>query len=119
MPKLMLIEDDTTMRSLLKTLLEIEGYEVVGCIETTNKSIINSIKEYTPDLIILDVHLRDANGLDIVTDLRQDTQTVDLPVLMSSGMAMEDQCMQAGATTFLLKPYMPDELIQKIRSFVS
>jgi DNA-binding response OmpR family regulator len=119
MAKLMLIEDDATMRSLLKTLLEIEGYEVVSCIETTRERILNSIKEYSPDMIILDVHLRDANGLDIVKDLREDVQTANLPVLMSSGMAMEDQCLQAGANIFLLKPYMPDELLQKLRSFVN
>ncbi|MCJ7623993.1 MAG: response regulator [Anaerolineaceae bacterium] len=119
MAKLMLVEDDTTMRSLLKTLLEIEGYEVIGCVETSKEKIINSIKENQPDMLILDVHLRGSNGLDIVKDLRQDNQTFDLPVLMSSGMAMEDQCLQAGANTFLLKPYMPDELIQKLRHYVN
>ena len=119
MPKLMLIEDDITMRSLLQTLLEIEGFDVSGCVETSQEGILNEIRANQPDLIILDVKLQESNGLDILRSLRQCDKTEKLPVLMTSGMAVEDQCIQAGANGFLLKPYMPEELIQKLRSFVN
>lgn len=117
--KVMLIEDDETMLSLISTLLEIEGFEIArlekdGCLE----AIMDCIREEQPAVILLDVHLRRINGFDLLRKLRQDDELKSTHVLMSSGMELSQQCDQQGADGFILKPYMPEELVGKLRSFL-
>jgi CheY-like chemotaxis protein len=116
--KIMLVEDDASMRMLLKTLLEIEGHPVVSYYEQKNSavSILDMVRAEHPAAILLDVHLRDASGIDVLRDIRADTSLDDVKVIMSSGMDVKEECMAAGASYFLLKPYMPDELLSRLPS---
>jgi DNA-binding response OmpR family regulator len=115
MLKVLLIEDDDTMLSLLKTLLEIEGFQVSTFNGKNSGDPLTLIRQESPQVIILDVHLRYASGLDITRQIRKDEALKSLPVLMTSGMDLRSQCMAAGANEFLLKPYMPDDLVRMIR----
>ena len=116
MLKVMLIEDDKTMLSLLSTLLKMEGFQVVQLTtEQTVADLIASLHREKPDLTLVDVHLQNASGIDLVTNLRKDPDFDTLRILMTSGLDTSDECKQAGANDFILKPYMPDELIQRIR----
>jgi DNA-binding response OmpR family regulator len=116
MQKVMLIEDDKTMLSLLSTLLKMEGYQVVPLTtEQTVDDFIATLRRESPDLALVDVHLHHANGIDLVTHVRQDPGFSALRILMTSGLDASVECKQAGANDFILKPYMPDELIQRIR----
>lgn len=114
----MLVEDDASMRMLLKTLLEIEGRTVVSYYEVKNPSgsILEMVRREHPAAVLLDVHLRDASGIDVLRDIRADVSLNDIKVIMSSGMDVKDECMDAGASDFLLKPYMPDELLARLPS---
>lgn len=112
MMKVMLIEDDVTMRSLLKTLLEIEGYQVVNY--QYEDDLTAPIKREFPDSIVLDVHFNRVNGLDIVRRIREDETITHTRVIMTSGKDMAEECKAAGADDFLLKPFMPDVLLEKI-----
>jgi DNA-binding response OmpR family regulator len=117
MDKVMLIEDDETMLSLIQTLLEIEGFEVAQPEQVaTIQAILEEVRKKRPALVLLDVHLRHLNGLDLLRSIRQDHELNQTRVLMSSGMEVSQQCLREGADGFILKPYMPDELIAKIRS---
>ena len=113
--KIMLVEDDPTMIAVLSTLLEIEGYQVIAPANKTLDDIIQSIRSNQPDLILLDVHLRDVSGYDVIKQVRSDPGLTGTRVVMTSGMDVKEQCLEAGANTFLLKPYMPDELIEKLK----
>jgi CheY-like chemotaxis protein len=113
--KVMLIEDDRTMRMMLKTLLELEKFTVSFWNGQPSEDIITLIKTDHPDVLLLDVHLRTISGLDILRQVRADEKIKSIRIIMTSGMDLCDQCMESGADGFLLKPYMPDELIQMIR----
>jgi DNA-binding response OmpR family regulator len=117
--KVMLVEDDRTMRAILKTLLELERFTVAAWNGQAGADILAQIRAENPDVLLLDVHLRSASGLDILRQVRTDNEIGGMRVLMTSGMDLKDQCLEAGADAFLLKPYMPDELIQLIRAQVS
>ena len=114
--KVMLIEDDRTMRAILKTLLELERFTVSSWSGQPSDDILTLIRNDPPDVLLLDVHLRNISGLDILRQIRNDNLLGSMRILMTSGMDLKDQCMEAGADGFLLKPYMPDELIQLIRT---
>jgi DNA-binding response OmpR family regulator len=115
MDRIMLIEDDETMRLLLKTLLELENYEVIQPVTTNEEMLIRSVYEKKPDALLLDVHLKGINGINILTKLRSDPEMKFLVIIMTSGMDMTKECMRNHADGFLLKPYMPDELLEILR----
>ena len=118
MKKILLAEDDPTMVSLLKMLLGMEGYLSVN-ITVENQDIIQMTRDEQPDLILMDVHLGDQNGLEVVKQLRQLSDLKNIKVIMTSGMNLRTDCQKAGADDFVLKPYMPEELLKKIRSVIS
>ncbi len=116
MDKVMLIEDDETMLSLIHTLLELEGFQVAELgQEKSIEEIYERVRQEDPQLILLDVHLRQLNGLDLLHRLREDEELKRVRVLMSSGMELSDQSRREGADGFILKPFMPDELVGMIR----
>lgn len=116
MNKVMLVEDDRTMLDLLKTLLEIEGYAVTPVFPAEFPNLPSKVLEERPDVILLDVHLRSASGIDLLHELRTHEQINDVRILMTSGEDLREYCLAAGADGFLLKPFMPDELIQQLRT---
>lgn len=116
MIKILIIEDDLTMISLLKMLLEMDGYKVV-CLSSGQQDIIKLAQDELPDLIFLDVHLGQQNGLDVVKSLKKNGSLQNIKVIMTSGMVLGNECKEAGADNFILKPYMPDELLGKIKNY--
>jgi DNA-binding response OmpR family regulator len=114
MPKIMLVEDDATMLSLLQTLLQMEGYQVVKMIDESLDGILSTFCQEKPDLALIDVHLRELNGFDVLRRIRNDTALGRTRVVMSSGMECRTECLNYGADDFILKPYMPDDLIDVI-----
>jgi CheY-like chemotaxis protein len=117
MPIVMLAEDDETMVSLLRTLLGMEGYQVVAL--EMDQDISEAVKANKPDVLLLDVHLPTVNGLDVLDQLRSDPDTELVSVVMTSGLNLEAECMRHGANEFLLKPYMPDDLLGILKRNIS
>ena len=116
MHKILLIEDDTTMLSLLSTFLEIEGYRITPLSgEAGAEEILRRTRSENPELILMDVHLPGVSGFDLVQRMRKDEVLKSTKVIMSSGMNLSVESQHAGADGFILKPYMPDELVKKIR----
>lgn len=116
MSKVTLVEDDATMRSLLKTLLEWEGHQVHVFGTINAEELFPQLLADLPDFLLLDVHLNGANGIDLLRQLKNDQRFQGLRVIMSSGMDVGDRCLQAGADGFLMKPYMPNDLISMLRA---
>ncbi len=119
-PRVMLLEDDPSMLSLLHTLLQLEHFEVVsGERESDLPTLLQAIRRAQPDMILIDVHLSRANGLELLKTLRHESDTAAIPVIMASGMDMAEECLRAGANAFVLKPFLPDELIRQMRQVLA
>jgi FixJ family two-component response regulator len=109
--KIGLIEDDATMLSLLQTLFNLEGYRPVLFAPTTLTEVLANVVEEQPAALLIDVHLKTFNGIDLTRSLRS-TPNIEQPVIvMASGMDLTKECKKAGADHFFLKPYMPQDLI--------
>lgn len=114
MNTIMLIDDDPTMLKLLQTLLRIEGFNPVPW--NGESDVIDETIRLEPNIVLLDVNLRNANGIDLIRQMRA-TKTLELvPVIMTSGIDYRAECIEAGANDFITKPYMPDALIRSIRT---
>lgn len=115
--KVLLAEDDSTMVALLKTLLKMEGFEVVAL--HADDDVIAAVRNEKPDVVLMDVHLSHQSGLDILDDLRRAKDLNGVRVVMSSGASVKEECIHRGADGFLMKPYMPDDLIKLLRQTIS
>jgi len=104
----MLVDDDQTMVSLMQTLLELDGYEVVAA--RTGTEVLAKVEATRPELIMIDFHLTDMEGVDVVRQLRDHPDFANLPILMASGMDVREEVMAAGADDFIVKPFDPGDL---------
>jgi DNA-binding response OmpR family regulator len=114
MIKVMLIEDDSTMVSLLTMLLNMEGYLVKTPTNSHLDNIFNDILLERPQIALVDVNLQQGNGLDLLRLIRQEPTIKGTRIIMFSGTDLEKECIQAGADGFIQKPFIPDELIKLI-----
>jgi len=112
MPKILILDDDLTFVRLTKTLLELEGYDVLH--DTEERALIPTVRSEKPDVILLDVFLEESDGMDLLVQLRAEEDIAETRVIMTSGMDLSAQAAAAGADAFILKPYLPGQLISTI-----
>jgi DNA-binding response OmpR family regulator len=113
MAKVLLAEDDATMVSLLKTLLKMEGFDVVAL--DAESDVPAAVQQERPDVLFMDVHLGHQNGMEILDEIRGNHYVSDVRVVMMSGLNVQEECIRHGANAFLLKPFMPDDLLKLLR----
>jgi CheY-like chemotaxis protein len=114
MLKISLVEDNPNVASLLSTLLEMEGYSVRIAGDHHTQGLLQSILLERPQIALIDVNLAKGNGLDLARAIRREPEIKDTCILMTSGLFMEKESLQAGANGFIQKPFMPDELMKLI-----
>lgn len=114
--KVMIVDDDKLTVSLLKTLLELDGFEVISVAEGV--AAFQRAQDEPPDAFLVDYHLADCDGTEFVEQVRSDPQLYQLPVVMTSGLNREDEAMQAGADWFLIKPFDPSELVSVLQKLL-
>jgi DNA-binding response OmpR family regulator len=119
MVKVMLIDDDPTMVSLLAMVLNLEGYLVKTPTNQHMDYLLNDIVKERPQLALVDVNLQLGSGLDLVRDIRQEPELMGTRILMYSGLNLRDECIKAGADGFIQKPFMPDDLIKLIHANIN
>lgn len=108
MAKVMIVDDDQTTTSLLETLLELDGFEI----KTVSRGgdVVAAAEIFMPDIFLMDYHLNDMHGVDVLRDIRNHGSLSTIPVVIASGMDVEDEVMDAGANKFLVKPFEPADL---------
>ena len=112
--KILVVEDDANIRTIVTTILESSGYQVIlaeSC--STAKTLYAS---YLPDLIVLDLGLPDADGMNLLNFVRKDSLT---PIIVLSARADDKDKVTAldkGANDYVTKPFSSAELLARIRS---
>ena len=113
--RIILVDDHTLFRKGLAELLEREGAVSVAAITGNPEEVPGLLKEHRPDVLILDLNLGSADGINIMQQLRSDG--FSLPVLMLTGSEAEEDLARAlrnGANGYLLKSMEPDEVVDAI-----
>src|SRR5471030_1749559 len=116
MKKILLIEDDSDLFSLLKYNLEKEGFSLKGL--ETGKGAIEFCRQQRPDLILLDIMLPDSDGLDICKGIRKDPDLAATPVIFLTARASETDRivgLELGANDYIVKPFFVRELIARVK----
>ncbi|WLE98519.1 MAG: sigma-54 dependent transcriptional regulator [Candidatus Electrothrix communis] len=117
MPRILIVDDELSMRDFLKILFENEGYEVSVA---ANAATALDVAVKDPfDVVITDIRMPGMNGLELLAELKQ--HFPDLPVIMITAYASPDDAVQAmrqGAFDYITKPFHVDELKNVIRTAV-
>ncbi len=117
--RIFVIDDDDQIRRLLQRLLTPAGY-AVELFPTADEGLAR-IRADSPDLVLLDLHLPDRSGHEVLEAIRADPATRLLPVVMLTGMATASEKMRAqslGVTDFIPKPFSQEELLPRVRALV-
>lgn len=116
---ILLVEDDSLLRHAFRLLLEDAGYRIYEA--GTAQEAIAKARVSPPDLILLDLGLPDAPGLDVARTVRLQETTQDTPIIALTGRVGADekrQCIEAGCTSYLTKPIEPKELLRRLSEFL-
>ena len=111
--RVLVVEDDKEIRSLIYASLSVEGFEVQTAVSISEASAI--LKHALPDVMVLDLGLPDGNGADLVRQVRKQT---NLPILIVSARHQEAEkiaLLDAGADDYLTKPFSVGEMLARIR----
>jgi len=118
-PRILLVEDNETIRHAFTILLEESGYEVRQA--SSGVQALGAAESARPDLILMDLGLPDMSGLDVTRRLKSNPATRDVVVVALTGRALEtDQqaCFDAGCAGYLAKPVDTEQLLRRIPEFL-
>ena len=118
--RVLIVEDDRTITSVVKYFLELEGFEVV--LAENGLIGFEAAKRELPQIIVTDCNMPVMDGVAMVKALRADARTQDISILMlTSGNSVEDetQALAAGADDYILKPVEPRRLVARIKTLLA
>ena len=116
MPKIMIIDDDHNSTKLLKTFLELEGFDVI--ISLRSRDVLRKAMDFKPDAFLVDYNLDERSGVDVVRELRTIPDFASAPVIMASGEDVSQKIAEERINLFLIKPYEPDALVQHFAKLI-
>lgn len=115
--KILVIEDEEILRTLLQKKLEIEGFRVVTAQD--GETGLAMVKSEKPDLVLLDIILPKKDGFEVLEALQKDSELKKIPVIIisNSGQPVElDQARKLGAKDWIIKTiFDPKEVIEKVK----
>jgi DNA-binding response OmpR family regulator len=117
MERILIIEDETPMRTALADLLTAEGYRTLTA--TDGESGLQRVLSEKPDLILLDVMMPKLDGFAVCAELRRLTNDVPVVMLTAKGQ-IEDRVngLDVGADDYVVKPFSSEELLARVRALL-
>jgi len=119
-PSILLVEDDAVLKEMYQIRLEQAGFKAT--IVETGEDALTVIKNQSFDLVLLDIMLPKISGLDVLQKLREGEDTKDLPIVILSALATDEDKMRAkelGATDYFAKSETtPKDMIVKIKEIL-
>ena len=112
--KILIVDDELSIRQILETRLSIRGYNVI--LAANGEEALYLYKRELPDLVILDIMLPKIDGYEVCTEIRKESQ---VPIIMLTALGdISDRVMglELGADDYVMKPFSPKELEARIRS---
>lgn len=116
MARILVADDDPLLRALLEHKLTAEDHQVFAV--EHGGEVLDLVRGQRPDLIVLDAMMPVMDGFEVLRRLKYDEGTRDVPIIMLTALKREQDVvsgLQLGAADYLAKPFIPDELVQRIR----
>lgn len=113
--RILIADDDPLLRALLVHRLSAEGYQI--SVAQDGAEALRAIQDEQPDLVVLDALMPVMDGFEVLRRLKS-TRISDAPVIMLTALKREQDvvgALQLGAADYLVKPFIPDELAERVR----
>jgi CheY-like chemotaxis protein len=118
--KVLIVEDDQTLREILATKLKTQGY--VTFQEENGKDSVQKILAIKPDLILLDIDMPEKNGYEVLEEIHKNQMCKDIPVIIisNSGQPVEiERVLALGAKDYIIKAnFSPNEILDKMSKYL-
>lgn len=115
MTKILIVEDEDTIRKFVKVNLELENYEVQEA--ATGEIALELANKFKPDIVLLDVMLPGIDGFEVCRILRSDEREMGIIMLTAKSQDIDKiQGLEAGSDDYISKPFNPKELVLRIKS---
>ncbi|MBF0266066.1 MAG: response regulator [Gammaproteobacteria bacterium] len=118
--KILIVEDEKAIRDMVRYSF-INGDFILLEAENVQQAF-NTVADERPDLILLDWMLPGKNGIDFIRELKKDSETSDIPIIMLTAKSEESDKvygLTVGADDYIVKPFSPKELIARIKTVLS
>jgi two-component system, cell cycle response regulator DivK len=116
---ILIVEDNTLNMKMLADLLGSQGYAVLQAED--GEPGFTMAKQHRPDLILMDIQLRDISGLEVTRRLRADPETCNIPVVAVTAFAMRgdaERLLAGGCDGYVPKPISPRRFLDTVRDFI-
>lgn len=120
MARILIADDDSLLRALLQHKLTAEDHQVVTA--EHGGEVAALVEAHAPDVVVLDAMMPVMDGFEVLRRLKADPEVRDIPVVMLTALRREQDIvggLQLGAADYLAKPFIPDELVQRIRRILT
>ena len=118
MKKVLIADDASFMRQMIRDIIEPEGWEVVGE-ASDGVDVVEKFKKLHPDVVMMDIVMPKRSGIDAVKAIKADDPSAR--IVMCSALGQESlvkEALQAGAKDFIVKPFKPDAVIATLAKVV-
>jgi len=119
MAKILIAEDEPDIRELVAFTLRFAGHEVVAT--SNGEEALQQAGQVNPDLILMDVRMPKMTGYDACRAMKADPGLKDIPVVFLSAKGQDSEIqtgISVGAEEYLLKPFAPDQLVERVRAIL-
>jgi two-component system, OmpR family, response regulator MtrA len=118
--KILIVDDDPGILKMLQLMLRLEGYEALCCENAL--LVVETISREEPDLVLLDAMMPHRDGIQVLKDITARNLANRPPVLLFTGKADDNyikQAIEAGASGLLVKPFVKEELLERLQALWS
>ncbi|KAA0284618.1 MAG: response regulator [Anaerolineales bacterium] len=120
MARILIAEDEPDIRELVAFTLRFAGHEVTTTMN--GEEAFHKAQEMIPDLIMMDVRMPRMTGYDACRAMKQIPSLKDIPIVFLSAKGQDAEIqsgLEAGAEEYLLKPFAPDQLVERVKAILS
>lgn len=120
MARILIADDEKDIRDLITFTLHFAGHEVIAA--SNGEDAVHQAVEEIPDIILLDVRMPRMTGYEACREIKADERTKHIPVIFLSAKGQESEVsagIEAGADAYILKPFSPDQLTEKISAILN
>lgn len=120
MARILVAEDERDIRELIAFTLSFAGHEIIQA--ANGEEALRLCKNDVPDLVMTDVRMPKMTGYEVCRAIKDDPATQHIPVVILSAKGQDEEIEQgksAGADDYILKPFAPDELAQRIAAILT
>lgn len=118
--KILVVDDEPTIVRLMEFILARQGHEML--VAVNGEEALEKIRAHAPDLVLLDIMMPRIDGYEVARLLRADPATADLPIIMLSAKAQEEDIRKGvdiGVDEYITKPFSPEHLVHVVADYLS